>query len=117
MARPDAGVAVGLQLGTYRDRVRLGLARPLPRRLRLFGDALQRLHVMPDLVRDDVRLREVAARAELFAQVSVEAEVDVDLFVERAIKRTDGGLRIPARGLHDIGEQDEPRFAVIAPGT
>ena len=58
---PDAGEAVGLQLDPHLDAVRLRLAagRAL-RLLRLRQDAEQVLHVMADLVRDHIGLRELA---------------------------------------------------------
>jgi hypothetical protein len=54
-------------------------------------EAEQRLHVMADLVRDDVSLREVARGAEAPIELVVEAEVDVDALVSRAIERADLG--------------------------
>jgi hypothetical protein len=44
--------------------------------------------MMPDLVRDDVGLREVARRAEAFMQHAVEGEVDVNAPIFGAIERT-----------------------------
>src|SRR5262245_12360538 len=64
MVSPDAGEAVRLELLPNRERVRLGPADAVARGHDALGDAQQRLHVMPDLVGDDVRLREVARGAE-----------------------------------------------------
>ena len=46
---------------------------------------------MADLVRDDVRLREVAGRAEALVQLPVETEVDVELVVAWTVERPDRG--------------------------
>ena len=63
--RPDAGEAVGLQLDAHAQRVGLRLAAARPRiASTLPRDAHQVLHVVADLVRDHVGLRELAGRAE-----------------------------------------------------
>jgi hypothetical protein len=112
---PDAREAVGLQLHAHRQLVGLGLARALLRGAHLLVDAEQVLHVMADLVRDHVGLREVARRAEAPLELVVEAQVDVDPLVGRTVERTDGrGVRA-ARGLYGAGEQREPRLRVLAP--
>src|SRR5205823_14417761 len=62
--RPDAGIAVSLELDPDLDCVALGLARA---GLELFGlpeRADQVLDVMTDLVRDDIGLGEIARRLE-----------------------------------------------------
>ena len=62
--RPDAGEAIGLQLDPHLNAVGLGLAaRRLLLLLHLRQDAEQVLHVMADLVRDHIGLRELARRA------------------------------------------------------
>ena len=63
------------------------LAHALARRLDLIGDAEQLLHVMADLMGDDIGLGEVAGRAEAVLQLLVEVEVDIDLLVVRAVER------------------------------
>src|SRR5688572_24864414 len=52
---PDAGEAVGLQLHRDLQTVGTGFVRSLLRRANLVRGAEQRLHVMADLVADDVR--------------------------------------------------------------
>ena len=90
--RPHAGVAVGLQLGPHRPAV--GSLRAAGLQV-----AEQILHVVPVLVGDHVRLGERAAlRAEPVVQLLVEAEVDVDLLVDRAVERADVGRRGAAPG-------------------
>ena len=74
LRRPDARVAVGLELAAH------GLAlRPLPVAADVVEHAELVLHVVAVLVRDHVRLRErPAAGAEARLQLVEEAEVDVD---------------------------------------
>ena len=76
------------------------------------GDAEQVLDVMPDLVRDNVSLREVAGRAEAILQVAVEREVDVELLVGGAVERPDRGLGITARRLYLAGEKHQRGLAI-----
>src|SRR5947209_5770101 len=100
---PDPGQAIGLQLQADGERVSLGRVAAL-QRADLLLDPQQFLHVVPNLVRDDVRLRELARRAELRAQLVEEAEVDIDLFVLRAVERSGGRLRGPATRLRIVTE-------------
>src|SRR5690606_23899380 len=80
------------------------------------GYSQQRLHMMSDLVRDDVCLGEIARSAEARMQLLVETEVDVRLTVGGAIEWTDLRLRIAATRLHCAGEQHQLRLAVLTPG-
>ena len=75
---PHAGVAVGLQLEAHRQLVGAARIRLLLLAHLRFG-AGQPLHVMAELVGEDVRLREVAGRAEAPLQLVEEAEIEVDL--------------------------------------
>ena len=68
--RPDAGEKIGLQLQPDRELVVFGLADAAARSLHFVRDAEQVLHVMADLMRDDVGLREIAGRAEALAGAS-----------------------------------------------
>ncbi len=63
------------------------LAGPLLRFADFRGRPDEILYVMTDLVRDDVRLREIARRLEALLQLVVEHHIDVDLLVERAVER------------------------------
>ena len=63
--------------------------------------------MMADLMGDDIGLGEIAAGAEPVLELAIEAEVEIDLLVERAVERTHGGHRIAASRAHLIGEQDE----------
>jgi hypothetical protein len=60
---PDAGEAIGLQFEPHRHGVRVGWVLLL-KATSLRIDAEQVLNVMPQLVREDIRFREVAGRAE-----------------------------------------------------
>jgi hypothetical protein len=84
--RPDTGVAIGLQLETYGQLVRVrGI-----RLLRLTDSRVgtkKVLNMMSQLVREYVRLSEIAgSRVPLF-QLVEESEVQVDSFIDGAIKR------------------------------
>src|SRR4029079_5153603 len=68
--------------------------------------------MMLDFVRDHVGLREVSGRAEALLQVAVEAQVDVDAVVIRAVERPDGRLREAASRPYRIAEQNELRLFV-----
>ena len=60
----------------------------------LVGDAQQALNMVPDLVRNHIGLGKVARCAQTGFQGVVEAQIDVDLLVRRAIKRPHGGLAL-----------------------
>src|SRR5688572_1908085 len=104
---PDAGEEVGLELEPHRELVVLGLAHASAGGLDLVADPEEVLHVVPDLVRYDVGLREVSGRAVSPPQVLVEGEVDVELLIGRAVERTHRRLRETARRLGRLFEEDE----------
>src|SRR5688572_20491406 len=83
---PHAGVAVGLQLHAHRHAVVLGLRAAAARGLELGEAAGHFLHVMRDLVRNHVGLREVPWRAELLMKGAEEGQIDVELLVARTVK-------------------------------
>jgi hypothetical protein len=113
---PHTGEAVRLELQAHRQPIRLGLrAGRLLALADLVADAHQVLHVVPDLVRDHVRLGEVAGRAEPIAQLAEEIEVDVHLAVGRAVERSHGRGRGTAAGVHLAREQVQPGVPVLAP--
>ncbi len=76
--RPNACEAIRLQLDAHRPHSP-ARARAASRRFHLVHDAEHVLHVMPDLVRDHIRLRKVAARAEAVAQRVIELKIDKTL--------------------------------------
>jgi hypothetical protein len=68
---------------------------------------------MTVLVRDHVRLGERAALgAEAIVQLLVEAEIDVDELVDRAVERADIRRRIAATCVVEPGEEDRLRLRV-----
>jgi hypothetical protein len=79
----------------------------------LLGSADQGLHVVADLVRDHVGLREVAGRAEALRQVIEEGRVEVHPLIERTVERTHGGLAHAAGGFDRPAEQHELRLDVL----
>ena len=98
VVRPDAGEAVGLQLDPHLQRLAPRLSpAALLRLLHLRQDAEQVLHVMADLVRDHIGLRELAglaaAAAEARLELAEERGVEIDLAVVRAIERPHRALR------------------------
>src|SRR5262249_2175018 len=89
--RPHAGETIGLHLDPHLDGVRLGLAAGrLLQLLCLRQDAEQVLHVMADLVRDHVSLRELAGAALATAETGLdlleELGVEIDLLIDRAVE-------------------------------
>ena len=68
--------------------------------------------MVPDLVRDHIRLREVTRRAEPRAHGLVELQVDVDLAIARAIKRPHRRLAGAAGGRRGTAKQHQPRLLV-----
>ncbi len=61
--------------------------------------------MMADLMGDHVGLREVAGRAELIAQLVVEGQIDIDLPVVGAVKRSGLGACLAAGRVGLAGEQ------------
>ena len=90
MELPDTRQAVGLQFGV---RQLIGHAGPLllgPPHLAV--DAEDVLNVMAVLVGDHVHLGEIPRRAESRLQFVVEARIDIDLPIARAVERPGGGV-------------------------
>jgi len=98
---PDAGEAVGLQF--QRDRRAAGSGPAIARRLRV--QPHQVLHVMTDFVRDDIRLRKVAGRAEALRQLVEERQIQIDLAVAGTIERPRGRLGEPAGRVDRIAKE------------
>jgi hypothetical protein len=65
---------------------------------------------MADLVRDDVRLGEVAGRTEAGAQVAEEVEIEVELAVGGAVERSHRRAGHAAGGLDRAAEQSPSGF-------
>ena len=111
--RPHAREAVGLQLRAHRQAVASAPGSCARAAVDLGGDAQELLHVVADLVRDHVGLREIARRVEALAQVAVEGEVDVDLLVAGAVERPHRRLPRAARRGRRAREEHELRPAVL----
>src|SRR5436305_13678181 len=69
---------------------------------------------MPHLVRDHVRLGEVARGSESARQLPVEAEVDVHALVGRTVEGPHRRASAAEAGLRLVPEEDELRIAVSA---
>ena len=113
VVRPDPGEAIRLQLHLHLERVRFGAAALALRLLDSPGDPEEVLHVVADLVRDDVRLGEVAGRTDLVAQVTVERQIDVDLAIAGTIEGADGRFGEAAGRLDRPAEQHEMRRLIL----
>src|SRR5260370_26143437 len=68
--------------------------------------------MVPDLVRQHVRLGEFAGGAEPVRQIVVKSEVDIDLLVGRTIKRSRGRLGKTTGRVRRIAEQYQLRVPV-----
>ena len=68
--------------------------------------------MVADLVRDDIRLREITRRAEPAIQLVKEGEIDVDLAIGWAVEGSHGGRVRPACRLDRVGKQDQRRLLV-----
>jgi hypothetical protein len=64
---------------------------------------------------EDVSLREIAGSGKALLKLFKEREIDIDLFIRRAVERSDGGRRRAARRLNAVAEQNQLRVPV--PGT
>src|SRR5262245_23207583 len=91
--RPDAGEAIGLQLDPHLELVGVALIHAALHRLHPRQNAEQVLHVMADLVRDHVGLRELTAlaadlaAAETPLEILKERSAEIDIMVDRAVDR------------------------------
>ena len=99
--RPDAGEAVRLQLEPNRELVPSS-GFSCGREVDVLHHAEQVLDVVADLVRDDVRLREVARRVEPLLQLLHERQIEIDLAVARAVEGADGRRGVAAARLHAV---------------
>src|SRR5262249_52542932 len=122
VVRPHPGKAVGLQLDSYLKLVAFDRVHAALRFLHLGQDSEQILHVMTDLVRDHVGLRELAAFASNIAatetplEILKECGVEIDLLIVRAVERTHGGLGKTACRARGAREHDQRRGLVGSAG-
>src|SRR4029453_5717574 len=110
--RPRAGVAVGLQLETHRQRVVAALVDPLPSRVDLLHHAGEVLHMMADFVRDHEPLRKTAGSPEAPREFVEESRIQVELAVPRAVERSDGSVGNSTRGAYGSRKEHERRRLV-----
>src|SRR5688572_15333799 len=101
---PDAGEAVGLELEPDGEAAG-AFALAARRAMHLVARAELVLQVVTDLVRDHVRLGEVAGGAEATFELGEEAEVDVRTFVARAVEGARCGAAEAAAGRGLVGEE------------
>src|SRR5205823_11677654 len=108
---PDAGEAIGLQLEPNGDGICIaGILALQATRLRV--DAQKMLYMMPELVRQDISLREITGRTKAALKLVVEGEIDVHLLIERTIERAHRRLGSSTSGLCDVAEEHELRVIV-----
>src|SRR5262245_42856977 len=106
---PDTGEAIGLEFQRHRGAVRAAARSADP-----FGVAEEVLHVMPDLVGDHVRLREVARRREPLRQLVEEPEIEIDLAITRTVERSRRGFSESACRLDLVAEEYDACSLVAA---
>src|SRR4029450_3516518 len=73
------------------------------------------LDVMADLVRDDVRLREVARSTEPPVELAEETQIEIHPLIARAVKRSGGRPRLATCRVHSVREQHEHRLRILLP--
>ncbi len=108
---PHSGQAVGLQFCF--DGERVGRSRlTFFERPHLTFDSDQLLYVMPNLVRQHIRLGKLAGSAEALLKFIEETEINVDLLVCRTIKRSGRRAGSSASRRRNIAEQHQFGMAV-----
>jgi hypothetical protein len=112
MMGPDAGEVVGLEFEADGEFVVFGFAYAALYLVHLVGDAEEVLHVMTDFVGDDVGLGKVTRGAQLISEIAIEAEIDVDFLIGRAIERAGLGTGEATTGLDFAREEHKARLPV-----
>src|SRR5262249_61475475 len=103
--RTNHGKATPLQLDSELQNIGVCLAHPTLRLLHIGKQSEQILHVVADLVRDHIILRELTGLAANVTgakpslKILKETCIEIDLLIQRAIKRTHSRLRKSAAGL------------------
>jgi hypothetical protein len=109
---PHARQAVGLELEAHREIVLAARVAPLGlAHLVLVAEHV--LHVVADLVGDDVGLGEVAGRFEALAQHAEEAEVEERLLLGRTVEGTYRRRAVAALGARGFVEDGQVRRPVL----
>src|SRR5262249_60201452 len=94
---PETGQEIGLELQPNRQPVELRLAQTGPLRVYPLGDAEQILHMVADLVSNQIGLGEFPRGTKASFHILKETEVQIDHLVPGAIERSDSGVRRTAR--------------------
>src|ERR671931_472904 len=69
--------------------------------------------MVPDLMRDHVRLREIARRVKAVLQIAIERKIDVELLVVRAVERAHRRLSHAAGRARETVVEDKRRRPVL----
>jgi len=70
-------------------------------------DPEQFLHMMPDFVRQYIRLGKFTRSAEFLTQLIIEPQVDVHFLITGAVERTRSRLGRAARRFSNVAEQNK----------
>src|ERR1700735_157243 len=109
---PNSRVTIGLQFHLHGKFIaELGVL--LLQRSNFSLSAQNFLHVMAQLVRDYVGLREFSRSAEAIFQLVEEGQVEINLFIARAVKRPGGSLGEATRGIDVVPEENHFCVAVL----
>jgi len=116
VVRPDAGIALRLQLQAHLQLILLRLAPGLLLcQLHLGEGPFQVLNVVAYLMRQHIGLREIATRTLLMLEVFKEPEVHIHLPVLRAVERPHAGTRKPAATGGRAAVENKRRDGVTRP--
>src|SRR5262249_40606562 len=69
--------------------------------------------MMADFVRQHIGLGKLTWSAEALLEFVVEPKVDVNLFIDRTIKRAGGGLSRAAAGVSNVAKQHQLGVAIV----
>jgi len=109
---PYAGEKIGLQLQTHREMVLLRLAHASALPVYQVHVAEELLHVVADLVGQDVRYREIARGLEPGLQFLAEAQVQVYLLVAGGVEGPHGRAGHAAARAHLAGVEHQLRLPI-----
>ena len=110
---PYAGQTVGLKLEPNRQTVSVCFVDPSPNLVDLRQDPQEVLHVMAYFMRDHISLGKITGRVELGPKLPIEAEINIDLVVCGAVKRTGGGTGKATRRLRPIRKKNQNRLLIV----
>src|SRR4029077_14052748 len=105
VTRPNAGEKICLQLEPNREPIRFRFADATALCIHAIGNAEQFLHVMSNLVGNNVGLREIASCTQAFLELTEKPEVDVNLSILRTIERTGRAPGKATAGLNQVCEE------------